>query len=518
MKNALRKFRSTRPGTLLLIVGALLLAALILINVLLAVLPKRYTAVRTGGSPVVSVSDVTKRFLDTIDEPVTIWRLTDYDAESTSLGISGDQLDIFLSRYMDRNQLISVVEVDMDEEPGFTAQYTTEALSDGSLIVESEKRSWVISADSMCQYNNDLLDQLFGQTTLLSESQLLQYMNYVASAYEGGQEYLEQSTTRGYFRGEALLTSALDYVTADVIPHGYCLTGHGSVTLPARLMQELTLMGVTELDLHGQAEVPADADCLILYAPTEDLSDAEYDAIRAYLAKGGSLLLATSYATVDTCPNVMNLGRDYGLSALPGQVRDSGSGHYAGSNSAYLIPDYNPAHILSYTVGYQSQIAAFMPFCHAIAVESTLPAGVSVSPLLYTSESGRRHSVETASAIGDPGKLNVAVCADRTVIAENGSEKTGHLIWFGSTEAFSEGMAAAGSYSGYSWFAYSAQYLSTGFTSGYSSIEPVDMSGSALTGLNSGSAIAWMIVLAVVLPLLFAAVGVLIWLRRRKRA
>ena len=516
MKKFIRTCKRTRIGAFTLIAAALLLIAAVLLNLVLQIIPARYTTVQTGGSPVTSITDKTRDFLRKLDEPVTVYRLIDYNAEYDGLGLSDDQVAVFLSRYTDQTDNIELVEIDMEEQPDFSAAYSTEELPHGSLIVESDKRSWVISGDQLCLYNNDVLDQIFGQTAMLTKSQLMQYMNYVASAYEEGQSYLQQSTTKGYFQGEALLSSAIDYVTVPVIPHGYLVTGLDGQPLPERLLQELAQLGVTALDVTTVSVVPDDADCLILYAPGRDLTEAESGMIRAYLNDGGSILLATSYTTVETYPRVMSLLSDRGLNALPGLVRDNDASHHTGSDGAMLVPDYSPNNLLTYTVGYRGGIAAFMPYCHAIAVSSTLPEGVTAEPLLYTSASARRVSPQDASAIGGPGYLFVAACADKTVTRADGTQKVGHAVWFGSVEAFTDDMALVGNYSGFSYFAYSVQYISSGFTSAYSSIEPVDMSGSSVTGMSAGGAVTWMIVLSVVLPLLAAGAGVLIYTKRRK--
>ena len=518
MKKFLQSFKRTRIGTFTLIAAVLLIIAAVLLNLVLRVIPARYTTMQTGGSPVTSISVRTRDFIRSLDEPVTVYRLIDYNAEYDGLDLSDDQMGIFLSRYTDQNDDLIVVDIDMEEQPDFSADYSADELPHGSLIVESAKRSWVIPGDQLCLYNNDVLDQVFGQSAMLTKTQLLQYMNYVASAYEQGQSYLQQSTTKGYFQGEALLTSAIDYVTADVIPHGYLLTGLDCQPLPERLTNELAKLDVTTLDVTTVSAVPEDADCLILYAPGRDLSASESDMIRRYLNDGGSILLATSYTTVDACPRVMTLLSDRGLSALPGQVRDNDSTHHAGNDGAMLLPDYNPNNLLTYTVGYRGGMAAFMPYCHAIAVSSTLLEGVTAEPLLSTSASARRVSPQDASALSGPGVQFVAASADKAVVRPDGTQKIGRAVWFGSVEAFTDGMALTGNYSGFSYFAYSVQYISSGFTSAYSSIEPVDMSGSSLDGLSAGGAVAWMIILAVVLPLLAAAVGVLMHLNRRKKA
>ena len=51
-------------------------------------------------------------------------------------------------------------------------------------------------------------------------------------------------------------------------------------------------------------EVPAEADCVLIYAPSTDLSDEEVTMLEDYVAGGGKLLVSagpTEDGTLTTC-------------------------------------------------------------------------------------------------------------------------------------------------------------------------------------------------------------------------
>lgn len=108
--------------------------------------------------------------------------------------------------------------------------------------------------------------------------------------------YLLDSSLYGYnasFDGEGAITSAIDYVTTDELPQLYLLEGHGEAELPATLSDQLEKenIEVQSLSLLTVDAIPEDADCLMIYAPSSDISSAERDLLTAYVKAGGSLFV-----------------------------------------------------------------------------------------------------------------------------------------------------------------------------------------------------------------------------------
>ncbi len=97
------------------------------------------------------------------------------------------------------------------------------------------------------------------------------------------------------FAGENALTSAISYVTSDDLPKLYLLEGHGesalSDTFSTAVEQENLMMDT--LSLLTLEAVPEDADCVMIYAPTSDISADEKDRLLSYLQGGGTLMLIT---------------------------------------------------------------------------------------------------------------------------------------------------------------------------------------------------------------------------------
>lgn len=235
--------------------------------------------------------------------------------------------------------------------------------------------------------------------------------------------------------------------------------------------------------------------------------------IRAFLDQGGSLLLITDPQIIGKCPNVAALGQSFGLSAQAGMVADSDPTYTAGNSVYTLVPKANSNQPISYMLsGYG--YSARMPYAHSIAVASSLPTGVTAQPLLTTSTSARR--MDGSTPISDPAALYVAVAADKTVTKEDGSTKTGHMIWYGSTEAFTDEVAQATSMGNYVYFLFSVRYMSEAFTSNFA-VDSIDMNGYVMSDLTTMSSLVWIGITVVVIPIALLVTGIVIWARRRKR-
>ena len=158
-------------------------AVVVFVNILVAEMPANWTVWDLTSQKLYSVTDRTKEFLKTVDEPVTIYVIVDKDTEDTTLG----QL---LQNYDALSDNITVEYVNPSVNPRFHTQYTDENISVNSLIVVSEKRSKVIN------YSN---------------------------VYETTMDYNTWTSSTTGFDGEGQITSALDYVISEEMPKIYML-------------------------------------------------------------------------------------------------------------------------------------------------------------------------------------------------------------------------------------------------------------------------------------------------------
>lgn len=488
-----------RAGALGL-VAVLLLAA---VNIGLWNLPAKYSFFDTSGLGITELSEDSRRFIGTLDEDVTVyWLCAD--------GVVDNSQSLLLTRYAEESDHLSVTMLDPATDAETVKRYTDETLPNYSFIVASDRRSRVIQATELYYYTNTLLDE--AGTYCFTFAEMSYYVSYYISMYGQQVEAALSAATKSYFNGEAVLTSAIDYVTSDSVPQGYILTGHGQNRPSDALVAQWGIGDIVpaELDLRATDAVPTDANCLILFAPTEDLSEREAALIRDYMARGGSFLLVTSPACVTRCPRAMALGAEFGLTAERGTVVDaSTSGHY-GDSFYYIAPTISSQHGITYSLS-SAGYTACLPNAHAITVSRA--DGVTVTPLMTTSQSGQL-MVEGLGS-GTKKALCLAATAARTVQVD-GEAKTSMFTWFASADAFTDSVNATSKEGNYNYLTMSLLWMSQPFTSRFSTLPADAIDASYLAISNGGVALLWGVILTVLLPGAVLATGIVVWRGRRK--
>lgn len=305
-------------------------AVTVVLNMVVGQLPGSWTSLDLTGSKLYSLTDQTKEYLKNIQEDITIYVLVNEDNEDTVLGQT-------LDRYEDLSEHIHVQYVDPIQNPRFHTQYTSGSVSTNSLIVVSDKRSKVIDAGDI----------------------------YVTSYDYDGYNY--SSSITGY-DGEGQITSALDYVLSDDIPTVYMTEGHGEQSLSATFKGGLDKENVEyeTVNLMNFETVPEKAACLVINAPSSDLSEDDLNKVTAYLDQGGKVILILGYREIPT-PNLNALLAYMDLSIADGLVVEEDQNNY------YQVPFYILPTVAagSYTTGIYGNYYVFAPYSQGILVPET---------------------------------------------------------------------------------------------------------------------------------------------------
>ena len=91
--------------------------------------------------------------------------------------------------------------------------------------------------------------------------------------------------------------------------------------------------------------MPDDAACLLINAPTSDISDTEKDAIIEYLENGGKAMIFSDY-TEESMTNFDAVLANYGVERTEGIVIEGDSQHYA-QMPYYLVPTVDSTDAIS---------------------------------------------------------------------------------------------------------------------------------------------------------------------------
>lgn len=487
------------------IVAAVALCLLTALAVTVYFLPVEATLFDTTNDPMYKISDDSLNFVAELTEDVTIyWLCAD--------GQTNERLGNFLLAYFEEDSPLRLRIVNTTDNPDFAGKYTSTKLSNYSFIVESERRYQVIDVTDMSYYTNEYINYIAGSTYKIPEAQY-------DAMYAAYGTYMDQAETRAYFNGEAILTSALDYVTAEHMPQTYMMTGHGDGITSDSLKAIMTNAGLLpeSLDLVQADRVPEDAGCIILFSPETDLSEHEADLLKEHVRGGGSFLLVAGPNTSDFT-NLASVTALFGMSPSAGIVLDTNTQYYK-TDPSYLLPLINSNHPAMYAIGSMGYLA-YMPESMGIAIDTELPQNVTATAMLGTSDNGYRASKDSArTPLCKPAAQIVAASAIMEVATADGTADNAYFAWFASDKAFTDAALANTSYGNYYYLAMTAKWMTEDeqYTSPYETLAADDLTIPMMDGMTASGAIVLGVLIMAVLPLGLLTVGIVIWLKRRNR-
>ena len=269
-------------------------------NLLVSSLPTTLTKYDMSATKLYSITSNTKVVVNALEEDVTIYWVVQSGEED-------DVIENLLGKYESLSDHIKVVKKNPDVYPTFTQQYTEETVSNNSLIVECGERNRYIPYEDI----------------YVTQADMYSY-SYSAS-----------------FDGEGAITSAIDYVVTEDLPKVYILEGHGETELPSSFSEQIEKenMETETLSLLTVDEIPEDADCLVIYGPTSDISTEERDMLSEYTQNGGKLLVMAGPTEDGTLTNLYTLLEEYGVKPVDGIVVEQDRDSYAFGYPYLLLPE-----------------------------------------------------------------------------------------------------------------------------------------------------------------------------------
>lgn len=457
-----------KGGTYSLLMTGIVLAILVAVNVFVSVLPSSLTKYDMSATKLYSITSNTKVVVNALKKDVKIYWIVQADEEDAVL-------ENLLSKYESLSDHIQVVKKNPDVYPTFASKYTSEEVANNSLIVECGEKSRYISASEI---------------------------------------YVSQMAANGYstetsFDGEGAITSAIDYVVSEELPKLYVLEGHGEAELPETFAKQIERenMETESFSLLNEDTVPEDADAILLYAPTTDISEKEKEILVDYVENGGKMMVAAGPTESGKLTNLYSILENYDVEAADGIVVEEDREYYAFQQPYILLPELQDSEITSPLA--EENYYAILPIAQGLKVNDTTGR---VTELLKTSETAfsktAGYDLETyEKEEGDTdGPFALAVSID--------TEKDGQIVWF-SSSLFLEDM-----YNSYS----SGANLDMGMNTLSSLIgerEAVSIRSKSLNynylTIDESTASLLKTMMIGVFPLTFVVVGIVIMVQRRRK-
>lgn len=457
-----------KGGVYSLIVTGIVLAILIAVNVFVSILPSNMTKYDMSSTKLYSITSNTKAVVNSLKKDIKIYWVVQADKED-------DVIENLLAKYESLSKHIKVVKKNPDVYPTFTEKYTSEEVPNNSLIVECGDKNRYISYEDI---------------------------------------YVTQADATGYgqnasFDGEGAITSAIDYVVSEELPKIYLLEGHGEQELPETFRKQIERenMETESFSLLNEDSVPEDADVVLVYAPTSDISEKEQELLAEYVKNGGKMMVAAGPTEEGNLTNLYGLLAEYGVEPAEGIVVEEDREHFAFQQPYILLPDLQESSITNPLI--EENYYAILPIAQGLRVKNQ---DGQVTELLTTSETAYSkkagYDLETyEKEEGDEeGPFALAVSVD--------AGNDGQIVWF-SSSLFLEDM-----YNSYS----SGANLDMGMNALSSLVgerEAVSIRSKSLNynylTIDESTASLLKTVMIGVFPLAFVVTGIVVVVRRRRR-
>lgn len=508
--NRKRAFRL--PSNRWLLLTALSLLLVILLNLLIALLPTGLTRFDMTATKLTDLSDMSVEYLKSLKDEVTLHYIC-------ITGNEDEGVLTLLDRYDERSDKLTVKKVDPAVHPSFVAGYTDRELSDNSIIVESAKRRKVLDYTDLLIYTVYATDD-GSQYTPIGEMLHADFTTF----YQTYADYFSYGTYsyEVQFAGENAITSAIDYVVGETLPKVYTVTGHGESALSSVLLSYLSLDNIDTADLALPAAetLPDDADCLILNAPQQDITETEAALLRAYLVGGGNIMLLTD-SNATELPVLMALMKEFGMEASSGILKEGRSDRYY-SLPYFLLPNTAGAQELYGLTAY----TLLMPYAHPIAMTEcdytmtyTSLFSTSDRTILEPIADGEtdpeneltNENADDSESDGEAEPSSYDVGALVKLQTEAGS---GKLCWLSSSMLLVSDYNNAVSGGNYTYFLAILESMCE--KSGSLAIASKTMTEPSLV-LSNGQIGFWAFVIIGLIPVSLAIIGIVIRERRRRR-
>lgn len=361
------RFRYGSLSTALLCIGLALLVAL---NGLFTALEKRYGwRVDYSFNSITSHSETTEEVLSELNLPVHIYAL--YERGSEDL-----LLFELLDRYAAASDLLTWEQAALSLNPTFVTRFAgataDHAVTSDSLVVfcpETERFRVLNAADFLTLSIN----------------------------YDAGTYAYDKLTY------ESAITSAITYVTQEIIPVVYMVQGHDELdesttaTLASFLRSNHYDVRYTTL----QSISPAPEDLLVFLAPVRDLTASELSVVTAHTAAGGSILFACDYSDpIASMPNYQALLRSYGFLPMEGVVvaaKEDKSGYFEG-NRTILLPQMQPT-TATFDLMMNGANTLVMSTARAFETPVNTDNSLTVTPMLLSGEGSYLRSLTNSASL-----------------------------------------------------------------------------------------------------------------------
>lgn len=466
-----------KHGSYSIAMTALMIAIVVILNLVIQEIPSKYREFDLSSQKLYTIGEQTEKILKNLKTDVNLYHIAQDGTES-------NDIEKLLEKYEEGSKHIKVEKKDPAVYPKFASQYTSEQLSNNSIIVECGEKNKVVDYQDMYE------------TTV----------NY--------QTYSQQVTG---FDGEGQLTSAINYVVSEDMPVLYTLTGHDELSMSESMKETIqkSNIEIRDLNLLTEEAVPEDTECLFIFSPKTDIAEDEAKKIISYLENGGKAIILSDYTEIEM-PNFNSVLENYGVQPENGIILEGDQDHYIAQNQYYLLPNIE-SHEINSNLSSKSKYVLTALSLGIKSLENVRDT-IKIDSILTTSDSAYQktdlENMETTEK--EDGDLEGPFPLAVSITEDLGDDKKTQIVYFASSAIFNDQMNATVSGANYELLSSSLSWLCGTEEDSSISIPSKSYDMTALM-VPSSDASFWSIFVTAVVPVTILLVGFGIWLKRRKQ-
>lgn len=472
-----RNKKLLKHGTYSMAVTAVVIAIVVVLNLVVQEIPSKYREIDLSSQKLYTIGEQTEKILKNLKKDVTLYYIAQDGTESSDI-------KNLLEKYEEGSKHITVEQKDPAVSPKFSSQYTSDNISNNSIIVVCGDKSKVVDYSSMYETS----------------------INY--------QTYSQEVTG---FDGEGQLTSAINYVVSDNMPVLYNLEGHDESSMSETMKEtiEKANIEIKSLNLLSEEAVPDDAECLFIFAPATDLTKEEADKIISYLENGGKALIVSNYTDEDM-PNFESVLENYGVQPVDGIVLEGNTDNYVSQNPYYLLPNIESGEINS-ELSSQSRYV-LVPLAQGIKKADNIRDTLNISSILTTSDSAysKTNLKDMDTMEKEDGDIDGPFDLAVSITEKVGDDKETQIAYFASASIFNDSINSMVSGTNYELLSASLAWMCSTDDSNQISIPSKSYDTTTLT-VPTADINFWSIFVTGVLPVCTLLIGFGIWMKRRKQ-
>lgn len=485
------KSRRFKRGGMATVFTAVFVVVIILINVVVSLLSERFPSMNIDltANKVNTLSDAALEVAKEVEEETTIYILAtdDWLDYANNQGVAYSTLVSLSDKLAEANSKIKVEQVDLEKNPSFVNEYADENLTNGYVVVKTDKRYRVLT-----------ISDLFP-----SESNS------------------QTGSTASYNDVDSALATAIKQVNLSEVPVVSIATGHSEAMTDA--FDSLTsflnenAFDVQQFNILSE-DIPENTQILFLGTPNTDYTEDELKKLDEYLSEKESgktrTLLISATPGQASLPNLMSFLEEWGISYdSTSMVLESDSSRTFGNSALYLsdvdsengIPDGDyPLLVTPYSV----PVTRLFDSNNSVVTYSL--AATSEGSYLQKTDSD-----EDASETAEKKSYDTAVLA-RKSLDSSGTGAYANVIVLGSTYMLDPSTLNTSTFSNGDYFIDLAKYATDTTNSNNTVYSPRVQAGvQDITATTNVINFLGLGVFTITIPVVILLAGLAVYIKRR---